>query len=124
MSEKANPTILVVDDDVAVRGLFRITLESCGYKVQTSSNGKEGMNQLRQNAAIDLLVTDLVMPEQEGLETIVGARREFPKLKILVVSGYGEYFRVAKLCGAYDCMLKPVELTVLVSKVRELVERI
>jgi DNA-binding NtrC family response regulator len=124
LSEKTNPTILVVDDDVALQDLFRITLESCGYKVQTSSNGKEGMNQLRQNAAIDLLVTDLVMPEQEGLETIVGARREFPKLKILVVSGYGEYFKVAKLCGAYDCMLKPVELNVLVSKVRELVERI
>ncbi len=78
------------------------------------------MNRLRQSA-VQLLVTDLVMPEQEGLETIVAVKKEFPRVKILVVSGYPEYFKTALLCGALACLLKPVEPACLLKKVMEMV---
>jgi DNA-binding NtrC family response regulator len=115
-----DPTILLVEDDLDLQSLFTAVLASQGYNVLAANNGKEAMTLLRNNE-VGLLITDLVMSEQEGLETIIGARKEFPKLKILVVSGYAEYFKAAILCGAYDCMEKPVEPHVLRNKVRAMV---
>ncbi len=84
----------------------KIFFENGGYTVLTASRGRDGINQLRQST-VQLLVTDLVMPEQEGLETIVAVRKEFPRVKILVVSGYPEYFKTALLCGARACLVSP-----------------
>jgi YesN/AraC family two-component response regulator len=117
----SSPTIVIVDDDVVLQGLFTLILGSLGYNILTGCNGREGVQHLRKND-VSLLVTDLVMPNQEGLETIIGVRREFPKLKILVVSGYSEYFRTAILCGACDCLLKPVDPNILQKRVMEIVQ--
>jgi YesN/AraC family two-component response regulator len=74
---------------------------------------------------VDLLITDLVMPGQEGIETIAQARREYPQMKILAISGFssGEYLRMAKVLGANETLAKPLDLAVLVERVRALTSR-
>ncbi len=117
-----HPVVLIVDDEALVRELFKEILQSCGYHVLTSCNGKQALRQLEQTS-VDLLITDLVMPEQEGLETIAQVRKRFPRTKILVVSGYAEYFKVATLSGAQECLLKPVQPALLREKVLQFIAR-
>jgi len=116
----ARPVVLIVDDESIVLALFKDILKSCGCEVLTGRNGKHALKQLEQSS-VDLLITDLVMPEQEGLETIAYVRKKFPHIKILVVSGYAEYFKVATLCGANECLLKPVDVTLLREKALQLI---
>ena len=78
--------ILVIDDDADVRRVIRRTLETEGHEVQEAADGKAGMQRFREQPA-DLVITDLFMPEQEGLETIRELRRSHRDVKILVVTG-------------------------------------
>lgn len=83
-------TILLVEDDDAVRGLSRTILESCGYTVLEASDGEQGLAVACRAAEIDLLVTDLVMPRMGGrrlAELLLAIR---PKLRVLFMSGYSE----------------------------------
>ncbi len=113
-------SILVVDDEPDVRELVKDILEGGGYEVLTASNGREAVRCLSQ-CMVDLLITDLVMPDQEGIETISLLRRERPGLKILAMSGsMGSYLSVAKKLGAHDALQKPFGLEVLLNKVERL----
>jgi CheY-like chemotaxis protein len=78
--------ILVVDDDDAVRGTMRRILERAGHTVEVASNGIDGLRLFRVSQH-DLVVTDLYMPEKEGIEVIQDLRAEFPDARILAVSG-------------------------------------
>lgn len=120
MSETTAKTILVIDDQPSIQGFFQAVLESCGHIVITSSDGEEAIKRLRQEP-IDLIIVDLVMPGKEGLETIALARREFPELKILVVSGFEQYFKVARMLGADETLSKPVKVETIRQKLRELI---
>lgn len=120
------PLILIIDDDNHVRGMLRQTLERAGYDVLDAPNGKEGMNLYRQDPA-DLVITDLIMPEKEGIETIIELRREFPDVKIIAMSGGGiiepeTYLRMAKGLGAVRTLTKPIERKDLLEAVREFIE--
>jgi CheY-like chemotaxis protein len=114
--------VLVIDDEPSVRDLFQHALETSGYDVVTAANGNSALRLLR-DTTVDLVVTDLVMPEKEGLETVRELRRDFPQVRILAVSGVGggQYLRIAKILGADHVMQKPVSPSNLVAKVRELV---
>lgn len=103
--------VLVVDDDDDVRKVLRLMLESGGYRVLEAADGRKALDQVRKQG-IDLVMTDLVMPEQEGFETIQAIRREQPSLKVIAMSGAfgGEFLRIAKLLGAHSTLQKPLRV--------------
>ena len=112
-------SILVAEDNGQLRALLRKVLEYAGYAVMEAANGRELMNILRR-AKVDLCITDLAMPEQEGIETIQMIRSEYPEMKIIVVSGAGpEMLQVSRKLGATEALHKPVDLETLLQTVRE-----
>ena len=78
--------ILVIDDDMQFRQMLRQTLERAGFEVAEAPDGEKGMRLYRQDPT-DLIITDIIMPEKEGVETIIELRREFPDVKIIAISG-------------------------------------
>ena len=84
-------TILVVDDEPAVLEYAAEVLEGCGYSVLKTPNGATALVLLRSNRQIDLLFTDLVMPEIDGIELVRRARAELPDLKVLFTTGYSAH---------------------------------
>lgn len=118
--------ILVIDDDWQMREMMRQALERAGYSVADAQNGKVGM-ELQRKAPADLVITDLIMPEKEGIETIRELRRDFPDLKIIAISGGGRasadgYLSVAKTIGANKTLSKPFDLKKILDTVKELLE--
>lgn len=116
--------ILVVDDDDQVRTLLCLTLERAGYEVTGAADGAEALRVFEQEP-VELVITDIVMPEKEGLETIMEFRKRQPELKIIAISGGGrigpeEYLSLAKDLGASKAITKPVEQAELIGTVKEL----
>ena len=117
--------ILVIDDEPAVRDMMRQILERAGYEVADAGDGRQGMVQLRRQL-VDLIITDILMPEQEGIETIRMVRKEFPQVKILAMSGGGakghlDVLPVAQAFGAHRTLAKPFERKDLLDAVSTLV---
>jgi DNA-binding response OmpR family regulator len=103
--------ILIIDDDDRTRKLFRKILEREKYEVTEACDGKEGIKLFRNEPA-DLVITDIIMPEKEGIETIMDLRKEYPEVKIIAISGggrveAGSYLEVAKKIGAAQTLAKP-----------------
>lgn len=103
--------ILLIDDEPAILEAVREILEMEGHAVFTASDGKQGMR-LYNSHPFDLVITDILMPEQEGLETIRQLRSSSPTLKILAISGGGrhgivEFLAIAKRLGADLGLVKP-----------------
>lgn len=123
MKQSAN-RILVIDDDPQIRKLFKRKLSSEGYDIREASNGKEGYR-LYCREFPDLVITDIVMPEKEGIEMITDLKREFSDVKIIAISGGGKgspdgYLLVAKHLGVERTFTKPVEWSELIDAVRVL----
>lgn len=106
-----NKSILVVDDDPGVREVIQAMLESVGFSVRLATNGREAVDML-ETARFDLILTDLVMPEQEGIATIREIRQKYPGLKVIAMSGAfgGDYLRIAGYLGAHGTLAKPIRL--------------
>ena len=103
--------ILLVDDDDLSRGAVHKMLERSGYMVHSTSTGQEALAHFRREAP-DLVITDLIMPEVDGLEVIQELRRNDPGVRILAISGGGrvdaeEYLSVARKFGASQVLSKP-----------------
>ena len=118
--------ILVMDDDVTFRKMLRKILEREGYETIEAEDGKEGMRLFRA-APADLVITDILMPEQEGIETIQELKRDFAGVKIIAISGGGrldpeEYLRAAEQFGAARTLSKPFDREELLGAIRELLE--
>nr|WP_321464543.1 response regulator [uncultured Desulfobulbus sp.] len=116
--------ILVIDDDDQMRVLLRQVMEWAGYEVMEAEDGREGMQKQRKQPA-DLVITDLIMPEQEGLETIGLLRKEFPGTRIIAISGGGRigpeaYLPAAQELGADRVFSKPFDVRELAGAVKEL----
>lgn len=103
--------ILVVDDDAGVREVIRAMLESVGFPVSLAGNGREALSML-EGSNYDLILTDLVMPEQEGISTIKEIRQKYPEVKVIAMSGAfgGDYLRIAGYLGAHGTLAKPIRL--------------
>jgi CheY-like chemotaxis protein len=117
-------TILVIDDDDQFRLMLRRVLEKEGYDVFEATNGKEGINAFRR-LQTDLVITDIIMPEVEGVETILNLRKEFPDVKIAAISGGGRnapdgYLVMAKKLGAEFVMEKPLDRKVFIKELERL----
>src|SRR5262250_938470 len=82
------PTVLLIDDDPAVLDALVIVLEQHGFRVLTARNGWEGLRVFRQHAPM-VVVTDIIMPEQDGIGMMLQMRRECPDIKIIAISGGG-----------------------------------
>lgn len=118
--------ILIIDDDVQILNMLRQTLECEGYDVLEASNGKQGIKLYRENPA-DLIITDIIMPEKDGIETILELKRDYPDVKIIAISGGGrinpeDYLDIAKKLGAHRIFAKPVERKELLNAVRDLLQ--
>jgi CheY-like chemotaxis protein len=92
-------TVLVVDDDPLFRDLIQAILGPAGYRVDEAEDGSKAVALSRQNH-IDLLITDLVMPNSEGIETIQYFSKHLPKVPIVAISGKSAYLVSAKVLGA------------------------
>ncbi|MDH4207131.1 MAG: response regulator [Desulfobacteraceae bacterium] len=118
--------ILIIDDEAMILDLLVKILEREGYETVTASGGKDGIKIHRENPA-DLIITDLIMAEKDGLETIMELRRDFQDVKIIAMSGGGKidsktYLQIAKTMGAIEIITKPFDLRELLRTVQELLE--
>ncbi len=122
--DKVPRRILVVDDDAQVRSFLATLLETEGYNVLQASNGKQAQALCRETT-FDLVITDLVMPEQEGLETIHVIRRNWPRIPLVAISGAfgGAYLELARKLGASALLRKPFEPDTILSEVRRLIKQ-
>ena len=117
------PSVLVVDDEDQLRQLIREILEQAGYQVTEARDGKEAVLQYRL-APADVVIMDILMPEQDGLETTSTLRREFPNVKIIAITGSSEmigilsFLDVAKMLGAHRVLQKPFEMQTLLDTVQ------
>jgi two-component system, chemotaxis family, chemotaxis protein CheY len=115
------PSVLVVDDDPNVRDTICQILEGCGFEMLLAPDGKRGLALFRRHKP-DLVITDIIMPEQEGLGLIREILAEAPEARILAISGGGrignaDFLRMAQRFGAKDILPKPFDLDDLVDKV-------
>ena len=102
------PTAVVADDEEDIRELIAEMLTESGFSVETARNGREAMARIRKGH-VSLLIVDLIMPEQEGIETIQQLRRERPDLPVIAISGGGHpsSLNAARLLGARQTLRKP-----------------
>jgi two-component system response regulator (stage 0 sporulation protein F) len=115
-------SILVIDDEPAIRTLLRTLLEHAGHTVTEATNGREGLALHRQQAA-DLVVTDIYMPEFNGLDLLLELTREFFNAKVIAISGaqggQASGLNVAKLLGARQTFQKPFSLEQFLAAVQD-----
>jgi CheY-like chemotaxis protein len=117
-------SILVIDDHAAVLETVKVILAKQGHEIRTAPNGRLGMAQMAKRK-FDLIITDIIMPEQDGIETIERLRQISTKLPILAISGCGmvgdtDFLKAAKEIGASDTLAKPFRAMDLVEKVAAL----
>jgi len=116
--------ILVIDDEADIRDGFAMILERAGYVVGTAANGREGVA-LHKVSPFDVVIADLFMPVQDGIETIIDLRRDFPDIKIIAVSGGGRrglaknFLSSATMFGADLALTKPISIADLCNAVEE-----
>ena len=117
-----SPTILVIDDDEAVRYAIRRVARDEGYTVALAADGEEGLAMV-ESVSPALVITDLIMPEKEGLETIRALRKRRPDLPIIAISGGGrlvgrDFLDLARKLGAVETLAKPFEPEQLVEAIQ------
>jgi len=119
--------ILVIDDDPLIRDMLSQVLEEAGYGVVPAPDGDVGMKLFREDPT-DLIITDIVMPEKDGWETVVALKKEFPDVKIIAVSGGAKigpftYLMTAKRLGADLIFAKPLKKHELLMGIQELLAK-
>ena len=127
-------SILIIDDEEDIRDALQMVLESAGHDVKVASNGKEAV-ELQRKTPADLIITDIIMPEKDGVTTIKEIRDEFPGIRVIAISGGGgvqsaeyvpeaitttAYLAAAKEAGADRVFTKPFERKDLIDAVDEL----
>lgn len=118
--------ILLIDDEDIVRDVMRRMLELLGHRVVEAGGGQEGLRRFALDP-YDLVITDIIMPDQDGLETILEIKKNGPETRILAVSGGGRHIPArdclvaAHALGAHRFLSKPITMADLRSAVGELV---
>jgi len=117
--------ILVIDDEDQMRQMLKQTLERAGYEVIDAPNGEKGVQLFRESPA-DLVITDLIMPEKDGMETVIELKRDFPDINIIAISGGSramdprDYLHYATQVGVVCTFTKPIEPQELLNAIKEL----
>ncbi len=115
--------ILLIEDEYMVREALRDALQQAGHEVEEASNGIEGLKCYEQNQA-DLVITDMLMPQKEGLETIIELKKKYSDVKIFAISGATTRVNIdvlpaAEGFGALRSFYKPVDISELLSAIEE-----
>ena len=118
--------ILVLDDEEAIRKMLKKLLEKNGYEVITASDGVQGVKLFKEHLP-ELIITDLIMPEKEGLETIRDLKSIKKDVKIIAISGGGlsdpiTYLKLSEKLGASKSFSKPIDNAELLSEVKKLLD--
>ena len=118
------PIILIIEDDRDLRDMLRSALQRKDYTVLEADNGKEALINFKPGVT-DLVVTDLLMPEEDGLKVIMQMREMKPGIKVIAISGGGKagpgsYLRMAKALGADSVFPKPFSVNDLVTRIDDL----
>ncbi len=111
--ETDRPRILIIDDDALMRLALAKILLSAGYDVEQAGDGDEGLR-LQRSQSFDLIITDLIMPDKEGIQIIRELRKEDSAIRIIAMSAGGrggatDYLKWARLMGAKQCLSKPIK---------------
>lgn len=119
------PGVMIVEDDTSLREMLREALEKRKYTVITASDGREALAKFKPSV-IDLVITDLLMPEEDGLKVIMKVREAKPETKIIAISGGGKagpgsYLHIARKLGADQVFSKPFLPSELIQKVKEII---
>ena len=119
-----NARILIIDDEEQIREMLGQMLTREGYEVVAADNGKEGMKVCREQE-VDLIITDIIMPEKDGIEMILELRHDFPHLKVIAISGGGRlgpdgYLEMAQKLGAHRTFFKPFNRKEILDAVQDL----
>ena len=118
--------ILIIDDEPQIRSMLTLMLAREGYDIVEASDGVAGIKIYRQNPA-DLIITDLIMPNKDGIGMIIDLKKEFPDVKIIAMSGGGlnkpdGYLKGAKKLGAACTLTKPIDREEMLKAVREILK--
>lgn len=117
--------ILIIEDDQYVQNMLKQTFERAGYAVVLASNGREGLQRYKERP-FHVVITDIIMPEMEGIETISALKKTNSEVKVIAISGGGrnnpdDYLYMAEKIGAARIFAKPVDRSALLDAVDELV---
>jgi len=116
--------ILIVDDEAEIREMLKNVFDD-DYDIVEATNGLEA-KELCDSTDVDLMITDIVMPEMHGVDLVLEIRRDHPDMQIIAVSGGGgvtgrfDYLKIVSLMGVDEIMQKPFDMTTLRNKVKEL----
>jgi YesN/AraC family two-component response regulator len=118
--------ILIIDDEPQIRSMLTLMLEREGYEIVEAPDGVAGIKIYRQSPA-DLIITDLIMPNKDGIGMIIDLKKEFPDVKIIAMSGGGlnkpdGYLKGAKKLGAACTLTKPIDREEMLKAVREILK--
>jgi CheY-like chemotaxis protein len=128
--------VLIIDDEEDIRDALRRVLERAGYRVRAAEDGADGLTQMQQRAA-DIIITDIIMPKLNGVETIAAMRERFPGARIIAISGGGNYgasdyqpnaittsayLAAANKAGAHIILTKPFDSADLLRAVSDLTQ--
>jgi YesN/AraC family two-component response regulator len=118
--------ILIIDDEPQIRSMLKLMLERDGYEVAEAPDGIEGIRVYRQKPA-DLIITDLIMPNKDGIGMIIDLKKEFPQVKIIAMSGGGlnkpeGYLKGAKKLGAACTLTKPIDRDEMLRAIKEVLQ--
>jgi CheY-like chemotaxis protein len=128
--------VLIIDDEEDIRDALRRVLERAGYRVRAAEDGADGLTQMQQRAA-DIIITDIIMPKLNGVETIAAMRERFPGARIIAISGGGNYgasdyqpnaittsayLAAANKAGAHIILTKPFDSADLLKAVSDLTQ--
>ena len=119
--------ILIVEDDKDLREMLKSSLLKRKYTVLEASNGKEAFLRFKPSV-VDLIITDIIMPEEDGLKVIMQLRELKPEVKIIAISGGGKagpgnYLNLARALGADEIFTKPFSITNLLSRIDRILEK-
>jgi CheY-like chemotaxis protein len=120
------PGVLIVEDDKELREMLKMSLQRRGFLVLEADNGKDAITHFKP-LITDLVVTDLIMPEEDGLKVVIKLRELKPSIRIIAISGGGKvgpgsYLNLAKALGADAIYSKPFSINDLIVKIEQLLD--
>jgi CheY-like chemotaxis protein len=120
------PGVLIVEDDKELREMLKLSLLRRNFTVLEAENGKAAITHFKP-LITDLVVTDLIMPEEDGLKVVIKLRELKPSIKIIAISGGGKvgpgsYLNLAKALGADAIYSKPFSINDLIAKIEQLLD--
>ncbi|PTB87491.1 response regulator [Thalassospira xiamenensis] len=123
-TKKMPPKVLFIDDDNMVRQTITEGLRTSGFTVVSAANGLQGLEKFAR-AKPDIVITDIIMPDADGLHTIQEIRKKDAKIPIIAVSGGGrthnmEFLSIAEQLGATATIAKPFRITMLIKEIETL----